>query len=64
VGVARLWAPYAATLVIDEADRALAGAVADAGMHPVVAPTVMAGPAEAAALARIVLDGVGAPATG
>jgi LPPG:FO 2-phospho-L-lactate transferase len=55
VGVARLWAPYAATLVIDEADAALAGAVAAAGMRPVVAPTVMTGPTEAAALARIVL---------
>jgi LPPG:FO 2-phospho-L-lactate transferase len=56
VGVARLWAPYAATLVVDEADASLAGAVAAAGMRPVVAPTVMTGPQEAAALARIVLD--------
>jgi LPPG:FO 2-phospho-L-lactate transferase len=62
VGVARLWAPYAATLVIDEADRALADAVAAAGMRPVVAPTVMTGPAEAAALARIVLDASTTPA--
>jgi LPPG:FO 2-phospho-L-lactate transferase len=64
VGVARLWAPYAATLVIDEADRAVAGAVAAAGMRPVVAPTVMTGPAEAAALARVVLDAAAAPAAG
>jgi LPPG:FO 2-phospho-L-lactate transferase len=64
VGVAHLWAPYAATLVIDEADRALAGAVAGAGMRPVVAPTVMTGPAEAAALARVVLDAAAAPAAG
>jgi LPPG:FO 2-phospho-L-lactate transferase len=55
-GVARLWAPYAATLVIDTADADLAEAVAAAGMRPVVAPTVMTGPAEAAALARTVLD--------
>jgi LPPG:FO 2-phospho-L-lactate transferase len=64
VGVARLWAPYAAALVIDEADSALAGAVARAGMRPVVAPTVMTGPAEAAALARVVLDAAAAPAAG
>jgi LPPG:FO 2-phospho-L-lactate transferase len=64
VGVAHLWAPYAATLVIDEADRAFAGAVAAAGMRPVVAPTVMTGPAEAAALARVVLDAAAAPAAG
>ena len=56
VGVARLWAPYAATLVIDEADAALARAVAAAGVRPVVAPTIMTGPQEAAALARVVLD--------
>lgn len=57
VGVARLWAPYASTLVIDEADSDLAGAVGDAGMRAVVAPTVMTGPSEAAALARVVLGG-------
>ena len=56
VGVARLWAPYAATLVIDEADAELADAVAAAGMRPVVARTVMSGPEESAALARVVLD--------
>ena len=44
VGVARLYAPLAATLVIDEADAGLAGAVEDAGMRCVVAPTVMHGP--------------------
>lgn len=58
VGVARLWARYAARLVIDEADRDLAGDVARAGMEPVVAPAVMTGPAEAAALARVVLGEV------
>ena len=57
VGVARLWAPYSATLVIDEADSHLAGAVEDAGMRAVVTPTVMTGPAEAAALARVVVGG-------
>jgi len=56
VGVARLWAPVAATLVVDEADAALAGAVEAEGVRCTVAPTVMRGPAEAAALARTVLD--------
>ncbi len=56
VGVARLWSPFAATLVIDGADAGLAAAVRATGMRPVVAPTVMTGAAEAAALARTVLD--------
>jgi LPPG:FO 2-phospho-L-lactate transferase len=55
VGVARLYAPLAATLVIDEADAALAPAVEAEGMRCVVTPTVMTGPAEAAALAGAVL---------
>jgi LPPG:FO 2-phospho-L-lactate transferase len=55
VGVARLYAEVAATLVIDEADAALAPAVEAAGMRAVVTKTVMHGPAEAAALARTVL---------
>lgn len=55
VGVARLYAPFAGTLVIDTADAELAPAVADAGMRCVVAPTVITGPAEAAALATTVL---------
>lgn len=55
VGVARMWSPYAATLVMDEADRDLAAAVEAEGMRAVVGPTVMSGPEEAAALARVVL---------
>jgi LPPG:FO 2-phospho-L-lactate transferase len=55
VGVARLYAPLAATLVVDGADAALAPAVEAAGMRCVVTPTVMTGPAEAAALAQAVL---------
>jgi len=55
VGVARLYAPLAARLVIDEADAALADAVAAEGIDPIVAPTMMHGPPEAAALARVVL---------
>jgi LPPG:FO 2-phospho-L-lactate transferase len=55
VGVARLYAPLARVLVIDEADRELAPAVEAEGMHCVVAPTVMRGPDEAARLGREVL---------
>jgi LPPG:FO 2-phospho-L-lactate transferase len=61
VGVARLYAPLAATLVIDVADAALAPQVEAEGMRCVVAPTVMHGPAEAADLARTVLDAVTVP---
>lgn len=55
VGVARIYAEYAATLVIDEADASLVDAVEAAGMRAVVAPTIMKGAAEAAALAKVVL---------
>lgn len=55
VGVARLYAPLAAALVIDEADAGLAPAVEAEGVRCVVAPTIMRGPEEAAALARVVL---------
>jgi LPPG:FO 2-phospho-L-lactate transferase len=63
VGVARLYAAFAGTLVVDVADAALAPAVEAEGMRCVVAPTVMHGPAEAAALARVTLAGVAAPRT-
>jgi len=55
VGVARLWAPLAATLVVDEADSELAAEVEAEGMRCIVAPAVMSGPTEAANLARTVL---------
>jgi LPPG:FO 2-phospho-L-lactate transferase len=55
VGVARWYAPLAATLVIDEADADLAGAVAAEGIRPVIAATVMRTPQLAADLARTVL---------
>jgi len=58
VGVAELYAPLASTLVIDEADAALASAVEESGLRCVVAPTVMSTPAVAAALADTVLDSV------
>jgi LPPG:FO 2-phospho-L-lactate transferase len=56
VGIARLYAPVAATLVVDDADAHRAPEVEAAGMRCVVAPTVMHGPAEAAALARTTLE--------
>lgn len=55
LGIARLYAPLAATLVIDEADAAFAPEVEAAGMRCVVAATIMSGPAESAALAEVVL---------
>jgi LPPG:FO 2-phospho-L-lactate transferase len=56
VGVARLYREIAGTLVIDTADEALAGAVEAEGMRCIVAPTIMTGPAEAAALAKVSLS--------
>jgi LPPG:FO 2-phospho-L-lactate transferase len=55
VGVARMYADVAGTLLVDTADASLAGDVEAAGMRCVVAPTIMHGPAEAAALARVSL---------
>jgi LPPG:FO 2-phospho-L-lactate transferase len=55
-GVARLYAPLAATLVVDTADAARAEEVEAAGMRCVVAPTVMRTAEDAAALARTVLS--------
>lgn len=54
-GVARLYAPFASTLVIDEADAALVPSVEEPGMRALVTPTVMTDPAAAAALAKTVL---------
>ncbi len=56
VGVARLYSDIVGTLVIDEADSALAGAVEACGVRCVVAPTVMHTPDHAAALASVLLD--------
>jgi LPPG:FO 2-phospho-L-lactate transferase len=55
VGIARLYAPLVATLVIDEADADQVAAVEAEGVRCVVAPTIMRGPAEAKALAEVVL---------
>jgi LPPG:FO 2-phospho-L-lactate transferase len=56
VGVARLYADVAGTLVIDTADAALAGAVEAEGVRCVVTPTVMSSLDAAAALAQVVLS--------
>jgi LPPG:FO 2-phospho-L-lactate transferase len=56
VGVARLYAPWVGTLVIDEADRSQVAAVEAEGLRCVVAPTVMDTPERSAALAQAVLD--------
>ena len=55
MGVARLWAPLAGTLVVDEQDAELADNIEAQGMRCIVAPSVMSGPKEAANLARAVL---------
>ena len=57
VGVARIYAELAATLVIDAADEALAGAVEAEGLRCVVTDTIMSSPERSAALARSVLAG-------
>lgn len=55
LGVARLYADWAGTLVIDEADESLAPDVEALGMRCVVAPTVMSDATASAALAKVVL---------
>jgi LPPG:FO 2-phospho-L-lactate transferase len=55
VGVARLYAPYVATLVIDVADAGLAGAVEAEGLRCVVTDTIMRDPAAAADLCKVAL---------
>jgi LPPG:FO 2-phospho-L-lactate transferase len=54
VGVARLYSSLAATLLVDVADAGAAAAIAAEGMRCIIAPTIMRGPAEAAALAEAV----------
>jgi len=62
VGVARLYAPIAGTLVIDNADAGLAPQVEAAGMRCVVADTIMKTPEVAASLTRTCLAAVGVTA--
>jgi LPPG:FO 2-phospho-L-lactate transferase len=55
VGVARLYAPLARALDVDDADADRAAEVEAEGIECIVAPSVMHGPPQAAALARVVL---------
>lgn len=56
VGVARWYASWMGTLVIDEADAPLAASVEAEGVRCIVAPTIMSDLDRSAALARTVLD--------
>ena len=56
VGVARTYAPFCSTLVIDERDAGRAADVAATGVRPVVAETLMTDARIAAALAQHALD--------
>jgi len=59
LGVARWLGGFVATLVIDEVDRDLAPAIADLGVRPVVAETVMSTRERAALLASATLAASG-----
>jgi LPPG:FO 2-phospho-L-lactate transferase len=59
VGVARWYAPWMGTLVIDEADAGLAGAVEAEGVRCVVAPTIMSTVERSTALSRTFIDALG-----
>jgi LPPG:FO 2-phospho-L-lactate transferase len=59
VGVARLYAPIASTLVIDPADAHLADQVEAAGMRAVVVPSIMTSAEISATLARATLAAAG-----
>ncbi len=58
VGVARLYAPIAAVLVIDPVDAHLADAVESTGMRCVVTPSVMSSPDRARDLAAATVAAV------
>ncbi|HEY5023951.1 MAG TPA: 2-phospho-L-lactate transferase [Acidimicrobiales bacterium] len=58
VGVARIYAGFVGTLVVDDADADLADAVEACGVRCVVGPSVMHTPEHAAGLASLVLDAV------
>ena len=59
VGVAKWYASWMHTLVVDEADALLAAAVEAEGVRCIVAPTIMSTVERSAALARTVLDALG-----
>jgi len=56
--VARWYASWVGTLVIDEADADLAPAVEAEGVRCIVAPTVMSSVGRSTELSRAVLDAV------
>jgi LPPG:FO 2-phospho-L-lactate transferase len=58
LGVARLYAPWVGTFVVDEADAPLAAAIEALGMRCVVAPSVMSDRPRQTALATAVLNAV------
>jgi LPPG:FO 2-phospho-L-lactate transferase len=58
VGVAKWYASWMGTLVIDESDAALAPLVEAEGVRCVVAPTIMSTVGRSAHLSRVVLDAV------
>ncbi len=57
-GVAACYRDLADALVIDQVDAALAGDIRALGMRVVITDTIMRGPAEKRALARVALDAV------
>ncbi len=59
VGVARLYAPWVGTLVVDTADASHVAAVEAEGVRCVVTPSVMGTPERAEALGRVVVDAAG-----
>jgi LPPG:FO 2-phospho-L-lactate transferase len=56
LGVARLYAPWVGTLVIDDTDEALASGIEALGMRCVVTPAVMSDPVRATNLAKAVVN--------
>ena len=58
LGVARLYAGLVDIFVLDETDAALAAQIADLGMRPLVAPTIMRSAADSQTLARIIATAV------
>jgi LPPG:FO 2-phospho-L-lactate transferase len=58
VGIARYYAEFASTLVIDTVDGHLADQVEAAGMRCIVAPTVMTDRAAAGELAQSCIDAI------
>ena len=58
VGVARMYAPFCGTLVIDEQDAHRADEVRSTGLRCIVTDTIMKTPAVAASLARTALEAI------